>query len=160
MSDAWITACRVDELPEDEGYRVPLEPAIAVFKVGDEIFAIDDLCTHDVSSLAEGYIDGDIVECAFHFAKFSLRTGEALSPPAPRGVRTYPTRVVGESVLIDVSSRHKRDTTTVATGEDGTASGSVSSPRCGRSSVGCRSATATRDLGEDGPITHIRSCAS
>jgi 3-phenylpropionate/trans-cinnamate dioxygenase ferredoxin component len=160
MSDGWIAACRVDELPEDEGYRVPLEPAIAVFKVGDELFAIDDLCTHDVSSLAEGYLDGDIVECAFHFAKFSLRTGEALSPPAPRGVRTYPTRVDGDSVLIDVSSRQDPDLTTGVSGDDQTRSGTVSSPRCGRKSLDCRSATGSRDVGDDGPGPDIRSCAS
>jgi 3-phenylpropionate/trans-cinnamate dioxygenase ferredoxin component len=160
MSDAWITACRVDELPEDEGYRVPLEPAIAVFKVGDELFAIDDLCTHDVSSLAEGYIDGDIVECAFHFAKFSLRTGEALSPPAPRGVRTYPTRVDGESVLIDVSSRQNPDATRAAPVEDATRAGTVSSPRCGRRSFDCRPATGARDVSDDGPGSDVRSCAS
>jgi 3-phenylpropionate/trans-cinnamate dioxygenase ferredoxin component len=126
MTDRWVTACRVDELVEGEGFRVPVEPAIALFKVGDEFFAIDDLCTHDVASLAEGYVLGEIVECAYHFAKFSLRTGAALSPPAPAGVRTYPTRVEDECILIDLSPRQNVGEATVELDESGESLGGVS----------------------------------
>jgi nitrite reductase/ring-hydroxylating ferredoxin subunit len=152
MSECWITGCRVDELLEDEGFRVPVEPAIALFKVGDEFFAIDDLCTHDVASLAEGYILGDaVVECPYHYAKFSLRTGAVLSPPAPTGVRTYPTRVDGDCILIDVSSRQDVEAATVPLDENGGALGGVSAPRCGRSSHGCRPAVRVQDRNENDP---------
>ena len=59
-----------------------------MFNVDGEYYAIDDTCTHDKYSLADGYIDDDVVECALHMAKFSIRTGKALSLPATRDLVT------------------------------------------------------------------------
>ncbi|WP_432842215.1 non-heme iron oxygenase ferredoxin subunit [Dactylosporangium sp. CA-092794] len=78
------------------------EPPVAVFNVDGEYFAIDDTCTHDQSSLADGYIDGDVVECAWHFAKFSIRTGVVLSPPATRPVCAYRVQLRGDDVMVDI----------------------------------------------------------
>lgn len=101
----WTHACKLGDFPENEGVQVDLTssgcPVLALFKIDDEILAIDDACTHDESSLAEGYLDGDVVECSWHFAKFSMRTGDVLSPPATEPVRTWNTRVDGEDVLVE-----------------------------------------------------------
>ena len=80
-------------------------PPIAVFHVDGSFYAIDDTCTHETYSLAEGYIEGAAVECALHFAKFDLRTGEALCSPALVGLRTYPVKAEGDEVFVDVSGR-------------------------------------------------------
>ena len=98
----WTKACRTSDIEEGEGYQFQRERPIALFNVDDEYFAIDDTCTHDESSLADGYVDGDIVECAWHFAKFCIRTGEALSLPATCPVATYAVKVDGDDVLIDL----------------------------------------------------------
>lgn len=82
--------------------QVETVPPIAVFNVDGEYFAIDDTCSHDKSSLADGYIDGDRVECSWHFAKFCIRTGAALTPPATVPVSTYEVRVDGDDVMIHV----------------------------------------------------------
>jgi 3-phenylpropionate/trans-cinnamate dioxygenase ferredoxin subunit len=66
---------------------------IAVFNIGGTFYAIDDLCTHDGGELAGGAVDGDVVICPRHGARFCLRTGAALTPPAYEPVRTYETRV-------------------------------------------------------------------
>jgi 3-phenylpropionate/trans-cinnamate dioxygenase ferredoxin subunit len=67
---------------------------VAVYNIGGEFFAIDDLCTHDGGGLAGGEIEDHQVICPRHGARFCLRTGKALSPPAYEPVRSYPTRVV------------------------------------------------------------------
>src|ERR687897_356977 len=66
---------------------------VAVFNVAGEFYAIDDLCTHDGGELAGGAVDGDVVICPRHGARFCLRTGAALTPPAYEPVKTFETRV-------------------------------------------------------------------
>jgi 3-phenylpropionate/trans-cinnamate dioxygenase ferredoxin subunit len=66
---------------------------VAVFNIDGEFLAIEDVCTHDGEGLAGGELDGDVVVCPRHGARFCLRTGEALTPPAYEPVRTYVTRV-------------------------------------------------------------------
>lgn len=98
----WTKACNTGDMEEGEGYQLQGERPIALFNVDDEYFAIDDTCTHDESSLADGYVDGDVVECAWHFAKFCIRTGAVLSPPATCGVSTYAVKVEGEEIFVDL----------------------------------------------------------
>lgn len=66
---------------------------IAVYNILGEFYAIEDVCTHDGGGLAGGAIDGDVVICPRHGARFCLRTGAALSPPAYEPVRSYKTRI-------------------------------------------------------------------
>lgn len=66
---------------------------IAVFNIHGTFYAIDDVCTHDGGELAGGAVEGDVVICPRHGARFCLRTGAALTPPAYEPVRTYETRV-------------------------------------------------------------------
>jgi nitrite reductase/ring-hydroxylating ferredoxin subunit len=101
----WIRACTVQQVPEDEGFQLPTTPPIAVFKVAGEFFATSDTCTHDEFSLSEGYLDGDVVECPLHMAKFCLRTGKVLAPPAINPLETYPVRRDGDDLFIDVPER-------------------------------------------------------
>ena len=75
--------------------------SIAVFNVGGEFYAIEDVCTHDGGGLAGGAVDGNVVICPRHGARFCLRSGAALTPPAYEPVRTYPTRVVAGTVEIE-----------------------------------------------------------
>lgn len=100
---AWVKACDEGALGDGEAVVVDVDPPIAVFNVDGEYYATDDTCTHDKYSLADGYIDDDVVECALHMAKFSIRTGKALSLPATRDLVTYPVKVEGGEVLVDVS---------------------------------------------------------
>jgi len=78
-----IRACTVDELPPGESVRVPGSPAIAVFHTEDgELYAIDDTCTHQDASLADGWLEGCFVECPLHAAMFDLRSGMPCCRPA------------------------------------------------------------------------------
>ena len=101
----WIRVCAVADIPAGEATTLDVDPPIAVFHVDDSFYAIDDTCTHETYSLAEGYIEGAAVECALHFAKFDLRTGNALCLPAYLGVRTYPVKTENGEIFVDVSRR-------------------------------------------------------
>jgi len=66
---------------------------VAVARSGDEYFAIEDVCTHDGAELTGGEIEGAQIICPRHGARFCLRTGEALTPPAYEPVRVFATRI-------------------------------------------------------------------
>lgn len=74
---------------------------ICVTRVGDEVFAIDDTCSHSDASLSEGEVTDFKIECWLHGAEFDLRTGEALTPPAVAPVKIYPVIVDGDSVTVE-----------------------------------------------------------
>jgi nitrite reductase/ring-hydroxylating ferredoxin subunit len=99
---SWLKVCAVDDVAPGEAIAVASEPAIAVFNVDGTWYATDEECSHDKSSLVEGYIEGDQVECAWHFAKFCLRTGEVLSLPATEPIRVYPTKVDDGAVYVEI----------------------------------------------------------
>lgn len=67
--------------------------AIAVFNVDGELYAVEDVCTHDGGELAGGEIHGHEVECPRHGARFDLRTGAALCPPAHEPIAKFPVRI-------------------------------------------------------------------
>ena len=79
-----------ETLPRDRGIRVTMgDERIAMFRVGEEVFAIGDRCSHAEASLAEGEVFDHEVECPRHGSEFDLRTGKALSLPATKPVPTY-----------------------------------------------------------------------
>jgi 3-phenylpropionate/trans-cinnamate dioxygenase ferredoxin component len=97
-----IKVCAVADLPEGEAVRVELAEPIAVFHLGGEFYAIDDTCTHQDASLADGYLEDDCtVECPLHASCFDLRTGEPSGPPAKQPVRTHDV-VVEDGVIFVV----------------------------------------------------------
>ena len=76
--------------------------SICVARVGDQVFAIGDVCSHSDASLSEGDITDFKIECWLHGAEFDLRTGEALTPPAVAPVKTYSVTVDGDSVTVEM----------------------------------------------------------
>lgn len=65
-----------------------------------DYFATAGLCTHEAVHLADGIIDGDILECPKHFAEFDYRTGEAKSPPACIDLKIFAVKVESGIVFI------------------------------------------------------------
>lgn len=76
--------------------------SICVARVGDEVFAINDTCSHSDASLSEGDITDFKIECWLHGAEFDLRTGTALTLPAVQPVDVYAVSVDGDSVTVEV----------------------------------------------------------
>ncbi len=90
-----------DSLVEGKPVAVEVEGvAVCVARVGQEVFAVEDTCTHSDASLSEGEVNGMKIECWLHGAEFDLRTGEALTPPATSPLKTYKVELNGNQVLI------------------------------------------------------------
>jgi 3-phenylpropionate/trans-cinnamate dioxygenase ferredoxin subunit len=97
--------CRFDDLSPDSAQRFDVEGhRIAVVRVGDDLYAIGDRCSHANISLAEGEIDPEerTLECWKHGSEFALETGEAITLPATRPVPTYEVRLDGDDVMVVV----------------------------------------------------------
>ncbi len=93
MSD-WVDVAAVDELPAGAYRVVDVDDAlIAVFNLDGSYYAIEDVCTHDGGTLTGGEIKGDCIVCPRHRAKFSIKTGAVLAPPATEPIATLPVRV-------------------------------------------------------------------
>lgn len=74
--------------------------AVAVFNLDGEYFAIEDICSHDGGELASGELEGEVIICPRHGARFSIKTGAVLGPPAYEDIRTFPVRVEGGRVQV------------------------------------------------------------
>jgi len=75
--------------------------SICVTRIGEQVFAVDDTCSHSDASLSEGEVTDFKIECWLHGAEFDLRTGEALTPPAVVPLKVYPVTVDGDSVTVE-----------------------------------------------------------
>ena len=75
---------------------------IALAYVDGKVFAVDDLCSHEDASLSKGSLHGECVTCPLHGSRFDLNTGAALDEPAEEPVRTYPVRIEGDAILIQL----------------------------------------------------------
>jgi 3-phenylpropionate/trans-cinnamate dioxygenase ferredoxin subunit len=96
MSMTWIDAGPTAALGDGQAVSVALgRRTVAVVRSGEEYFAIEDICTHDGAELTGGAIEGSEIICPRHGARFCLRTGEALTPPAYEPIRVFPTKIDG-----------------------------------------------------------------
>ena len=92
----------LNELLDNKPHRYQLDGEnICVVKVGDEVFAIGDTCSHSDASLSDGDLNGYKIECWLHGAEFDLRSGEAVTPPAISPVAKYKVKLDEEEVNIE-----------------------------------------------------------
>jgi 3-phenylpropionate/trans-cinnamate dioxygenase ferredoxin subunit len=100
-----LAVCPLADLARGEARRVDVDPPIAVFHTDDgNLYAIDDTCTHQDASLADGWLEGCEIECPLHASKFDLRTGAVDAPPAKRPVRTHSVTVTDGVIYLAAST--------------------------------------------------------
>jgi nitrite reductase/ring-hydroxylating ferredoxin subunit len=100
-----IRLCSAAEVKPGEMLGVDIDglPKLAVYRVGDEFYCSQDLCTHGAASLSdEGDLDEYIVECTWHNGKFDVRTGKPCALPCTEPLRVFPVTLDGDDVFIDV----------------------------------------------------------
>ena len=103
VRDGYVRVAAVGEIAEGHSKLVEVDDVrVALFNLRGEIYAIEDVCTHDGGPLVEGTICNDHeVVCPRHGARFDIRSGAALSFPAIRPTRSLEVRIEGEDVLIE-----------------------------------------------------------
>lgn len=99
---SWLQIANADEFPPGTRRSVEVNGvAVAVFNLDGKYFAIKDACPHDGGELANGELDGEVIICPRHGARFSIKTGDVLGPPAYENIQTYLVRVLDGKVLIN-----------------------------------------------------------
>lgn len=99
----WQRAASARDVKAENGLHVEIgDKTIALFRIDDKVCALEGICPHAEAYLAEGFIDGDKIECPLHQAQFEILTGKCLGPPADRDLLTFPTKVEGDDVFVDL----------------------------------------------------------
>ncbi len=100
---SWHAVTELDKLDLETPHALRIgDQQICVVRLADGIFAINDVCTHEYALLSDGYFEDGKLECPLHQACFEVRTGRALNEPADVDVATYPTKVEGGVVFVEV----------------------------------------------------------
>ena len=99
----WTSATPEIGVPEADVIGLQLAGKhIALYKVAGTVFATDNTCTHGQARLCDGFLDGYEIECPLHQGKFDIRTGRATCAPVTEDVRSYPVRIDGGQVFLDL----------------------------------------------------------
>jgi 3-phenylpropionate/trans-cinnamate dioxygenase ferredoxin subunit len=102
---AFERACALTDVPEDEAVAVTLgDQEIAVARNGEEVYAVEDMCSHAAVALSEGEVEECTLECWLHGSKFDLRTGKPTGLPATEPVATFPVEVRDGDIYVDITT--------------------------------------------------------
>ena len=102
---AYERACALDEVTPDQGLAVTLgDLEIVVARDGDEVFALQNECSHAAVALSEGEVADCQIECWLHGSMFDLRTGKPTNLPATEPVATFPVDLRGTDVYVDTET--------------------------------------------------------
>ena len=104
MNDCnWIDATDAAGVPEGDVVGLQISGRdIAFYKVEGSVFATDNLCTHGHARLCDGFLDGYEIECPLHQGKFDVRSGRATCEPVTESLRSYPVRIEGGRVFVQM----------------------------------------------------------
>ena len=101
----WIDVTKQSELPVSGRAIVQTDAGeIAVFNLNGEYYAIEDICSHDGGELASGKCEGDEIICPRHGARFCIKNGKSLTPPAYEDIESFPVRVSDGVIQVDIDS--------------------------------------------------------
>jgi naphthalene 1,2-dioxygenase ferredoxin component len=99
----WIDALSADDLPIDDVIGVVVGGRdVAIYTVGEEVYATDNICTHGQARLCDGFLDGHEIECPLHQGKFDVRSGQPTCEPVTEAIRSYPVRIDGQRVFLQL----------------------------------------------------------
>lgn len=98
---SWVAVGRINEIAEHTCKIAEVNGVtIAIFNLNDEFYTIEDRCPHQQLPIADGLVEGDDITCPFHGARFCIKTGQVLSPPACEDLTTWETRIVDGEIQV------------------------------------------------------------
>lgn len=101
MSENWIEVAALEDVPDAGTLLVAVDgERVCLYNLAGKIYATQDTCTHAQASLAEGFVDGEHIECPLHQALFHIPTGKVVSAPATEDLRVYPVKIEGGKVCV------------------------------------------------------------
>jgi nitrite reductase/ring-hydroxylating ferredoxin subunit len=103
VSEQWIKVAAVNDIREDGTLLVSCgEEPICLYKLGGRIYATHDICTHGQASLADGFIDGENIECPLHQGFFHIPTGKAVGAPCTEDLKIYSVKAEAGAVYLRI----------------------------------------------------------
>lgn len=103
MADNWVKAADRSALGDGEVIGVIVAGhEIALYELDGNIFATDDICTHAYAKLSDGWMEKGEIECPLHAGRFDIKSGKATAPPCIDDVKTYPVRVEGGYIQVNL----------------------------------------------------------
>jgi 3-phenylpropionate/trans-cinnamate dioxygenase ferredoxin component len=99
----WTAVCSLDDIDDEDVRRFDhAGRTYAVYRVGEKVYATDGLCTHEQVHLCDGLVMDHVIECPKHNGRFDIRDGRALSAPACVNLNTYPAKLDGGRIWVEV----------------------------------------------------------
>ena len=103
MAENVVKVCaQADIAPETVKAFAVGDNRLAVYNIGGKFYVTDDECTHAAASLADGMLEGGVIECCVHFGAFHVPTGEVRAPPCAVALRTYKVLLQGDDIYVDL----------------------------------------------------------
>lgn len=103
MSQNWIDVLAIDAVPDEDVIGVDIVgKSIALYQVAGEVYATNNICSHGNARLCDGFLEGHEIECPLHQGKFDIRNGKALCAPLTEDIKTYPVKIEGNRVFVDI----------------------------------------------------------
>ncbi|MBX7169118.1 MAG: non-heme iron oxygenase ferredoxin subunit [Pirellulales bacterium] len=97
----FVRVARTAEIPDPGRQVFEIDQRlVAVFHVSGQVYALDDVCTHDGGPLAEGELEDHEISCPRHGARFDIRDGRALCLPATRPTKVHEAKIVGDEIFV------------------------------------------------------------
>lgn len=97
----WVKVASTQELSNDEAKTINIAGYdIALYRIEDEFFATDNMCTHATALLSDGFVEDGCIECPLHQGRFDVRTGKAMCAPVTVDLRTHPVKREGEDIYV------------------------------------------------------------
>ena len=97
--------CAASDVPENGVIsREVGEELVAIYNINGTYYATEARCTHGMADLADGTLDGDVIECNFHFGAFHVPSGKAVQPPCFIALKTFKTEVRDGQVYVDLDT--------------------------------------------------------
>ena len=100
---SFVRVCALAELPDEGSLAVEIDDTpVAVIRIGEDVYALRDVCSHAEVALTEGDVYDHTIECWLHGSCFDVRTGKPTNPPATQPVPTYPVKIEGDDVYVSL----------------------------------------------------------
>jgi 3-phenylpropionate/trans-cinnamate dioxygenase ferredoxin subunit len=100
---SFVKVCSLGDVPNEGAFAVEIEDTpVVVARIGEEVFALRDVCSHAEVALSEGEVYDHTIECWLHGSCFDLRTGKPTNPPATQPVPTYRVKIEGDDVYVSL----------------------------------------------------------
>ncbi len=99
----YVRVCAVDDVSEEGALAVVIDDTpVAIVRSGGQLYAIEDVCSHENVALSEGEVERGTIECWLHGSRFDLKSGRAIGPPATEPVPTFPVKIDGGDVWLAI----------------------------------------------------------